>query len=250
MSRAEDDVRTNRQSWDADSDDYQQRNASQLNTKELAWGTFAVPEDELKVLGPVEGKDILEFGCGACQWSIFLTKRGARPVGFDLSGRQLEHARRLMGEFGVRVPVVQASALSVPFRDRSFDIVFCDFGAMTFADPHRTVPEAARLLREGGLLAFTNIAPLFDVCADPVTEDLTDRLHRDYFGMHRFQWTAEEGLSEITYQLTYGEWIRLFRRNGFLIEDLIEFQAPEGVSSTYRTEAELAWMRRWPGEHL
>jgi len=36
----------------------------------------------------------------------------------------------------------------------SFDIVFCDHGAMTFADRHRTVPQAARVLRPGGLFAF------------------------------------------------------------------------------------------------
>ena len=73
------DVRTNRASWNADSDDYQARNASQLNSNKPAWGTCAIPEDELHVLGDVEGRDILEFGCGAAQWSIFLKRRGARP---------------------------------------------------------------------------------------------------------------------------------------------------------------------------
>ena len=70
-----------------------------------------------------------------------------RPVGLDLSERQLEHARRLMAEAGVDFPLVQASAEEVPLPDASFDIVFCDYGAMTFGDPYATVPEAARLLR-------------------------------------------------------------------------------------------------------
>jgi SAM-dependent methyltransferase len=248
VSRAEQDVRANRISWDADSDDYQKRNAPQLNTRELAWGIFAIPEDELRILGDFEGKDILEFGCGACQWSIFLTRRGARPVGLDFSTRQLWHARRLMRELEVDVPVVQASATAVPLRDRSFDIVFCDYGAMTFADPYLTVPEAARLLRPGGLFAFSNIAPLYDVCAHPVTEEVEDRLHRDYFGMRRFEWNEDPGSPEVTYQLPYGEWVRLFRANGFVVEDLIELQAPEGVTSTYRTPEQIEWMRRWPGE--
>ena len=85
-----------------------------------------------------------------------LAVAGARPVGLDLSDRQLEHARRLMAEAGLDFPLLHASAEAVRCPTRSFDIVFCDHGAMTFADPYRTVPEAARLLRPGGLLAFSH----------------------------------------------------------------------------------------------
>jgi hypothetical protein len=49
---------------------------------------------------------------------------------------------------------------------------------------------------------------------------------------------------EVDFQLTYGEWIRLFRRSGFVVEDLIEPQPPQGSTSTYRDEAETAWARR------
>ena len=154
-----------------------------------------------------------------------------------------------MGRFGVTVPVVQATATAVPFRAESFDVVFCDHGAMSFADPFLAVPEAARVLRPGGLFAFSMIAPLFSVCVDPVTDELDDRLHAAYFGMHRFLW-SESGPPHVEYQLPYGDWIRLFRRNGLAIEDLIELRAPVGATSTYRTEAELEWGRRWPAEHI
>ena len=55
---------------------------------------WQIPEAELQVLGDVSGKDVLELGCGAAQWSISLAGLGARPVGLDLTPRQLEHARR------------------------------------------------------------------------------------------------------------------------------------------------------------
>jgi len=54
----------------------------------------------------------------------------------------------------------------------------------------------------------------------------------------------------VDFQLTYGEWIRLFRRTGFVVEDLIESQPPKGASSSYRDEAETAWARRWPMENI
>ena len=234
----------NRAAWDAWSDEYQERHGGQLaESGGLAWGTSQIPEAELRVLGEVDGKDILEFGCGAAQWSIALARLGARPVGLDLSSRQLEHARRLMAQARVDFPLVEASAEAVPLPDASFDIVFCDHGAMTFADPYLTVPEAARLLRPGGLFAFNHHSPIETICWPLGADQVGDRLAIDYFGMH----AVDDG-EDIVFQLPYGEWIRLFRANGFVVEDLIEPRPPADATSTYRGAEELAWARRWPSE--
>src|SRR6266704_3637331 len=148
-------VQKNRAMWEASSDEYEQRHEAALSGgNAMAWGLWRIPEAELHILGGVAGKDILEFVCGAARWSIALAERGARPVGLDISSRQLQHARHHMQEAGVDFPLVEASAEDVPLPDASFDIVFCDWGAMTFCDPVRTVPEAARLLRPGGLVSW------------------------------------------------------------------------------------------------
>jgi SAM-dependent methyltransferase len=242
--------RQNRASWDADADDYQSRHGSDLaNSGGLAWGTTQIPESELRVLGDapgdVAGKDILELGCGAAQWSIALAKLGARMVGIDLSDRQLAHARRAMAEAGVDFPLIHASAERVPLPDASFDIVFCDHGAMTFADPYKTVPEAARLLRPGGLFAFNHHTPIEAIHWPLDSDTVSDRLVVDYFGMHRL----DDG-ETTTFQLPYGEWLRLFRDNGFTVEDLIELRPSDDAVSSYRSAEELAWARRWPAEEI
>jgi SAM-dependent methyltransferase len=238
--------RRNQAEWDGDADAYQARHAAQLDTHAgLAWGVYQIPEAELQILGDVAGKDVLEFGCGAAQWSIALAKLGARPVGLDLSARQLEYARRAMDVAGLDFPLVHASAESVPLPDASFDVVFCDHGAMTFADPYRTVPEVARLLRPGGLFAFSQGSTIADLCWPPDADAPGDRLVLDYFGLR----TIEEDDSVI-FQLPYGEWIALFRANGFEILDLIEPQPPADATSTYRDAATIAWSRRWPGESI
>jgi len=237
----------NRESWDAYSDEYQDRHGDQLaRSGGLAWGTYQIPEATLQVLDDVSGKDILEFGCGAAQWSIALAKRGGRVVGIDLSERQLEHARRLVDAAGVDVRLVHGSAEAVPLPDASFDIVFCDHGAMTFADPYRTVPEARRLLRPGGLFAFSHHSPIETICWPTDAEAVGEALVNDYFGMH----AIADSDGDVSFQLPYGEWLRLFRANGFEVEDLIEPRPPEGATSSYRTETELAWGRRWPSEEI
>ncbi len=241
---------TNRATWNADADAYQAANASQIMdqalTGDIAWGLWAIPESQLNVLGDVEGKNVLELGCGAAQWSLALARRGARPVGLDLSEAQLGHARRVMEGTGASVPLVHASGEHVPFADASFDIVFADYGAFFFADPYLTVPESARVLRPGGLLAFTHSSPI-NAIAWPMQDDHPrDRLVYDYFGVRSL--TEPDGT--VQFHLPYGEWIRLFRANGLVLEDLLETRPEEGATSTYRNAEDLAWSRRWPAECL
>ena len=236
----------NRLFWDRQSDEYQERHRDFINRPEPRWGVWQIPESELNVLDEVAGKDVLEFGCGAAQWSILLAKQGARPVGLDNSERQLEHARKRMADAGVDFPLIHASAEDVPLPDASFDIVFCDHGAFTFADPYRLVPEAARLLRPDGLVAFSHTSAVALICQNPDEDYVVEsRLHLDYFEMHML----DDG-EMVEYQLPYGEWIRLFRANGLVVEDLIEPRPPAGATSTYWNESERDWARRWPSESI
>jgi SAM-dependent methyltransferase len=236
----------NRDFWNRQADEYQERHREHIGRREPRWGLWQLPERELRILGDVAGKDVLELGCGAAQWSILLAGLGARVVGLDYSERQLEHARSAMDGAGVEFPLVHASAEAVPLQDASFDIVFADHGANRFVDPYRWVPEAARLLRPGGLLAFSGSTAFEMLCWNDAEERMDTRLQLDYFGLHRLE--DDDGL--VQFELPYGEWIRLFRRSGFLIEDLLEVRPPEGAVSTYRSEEETAWARRWPMEQI
>ena len=240
------DAARNRAWWDRTSDSYQERHGDFIRRPEPRWGSWQLPESELGVLGDVAGKDVLELGCGAAQWSILLARAGARVVGLDNSERQLEHARRLMAESGVEFPLVHSSAEDVPLPDESFDVVFCDHGALSWGDPYRVVPEAARLLRREGLLAFSHTTPLAWICSDDEADTMVPRLVSDYFGLHR--WEGPEGY--VQFELTYGEWIRVFRASGLLVDDLIEIRPPEGAESTYRHPEETKWARSWPLEEI
>ncbi|HZR12776.1 MAG TPA: class I SAM-dependent methyltransferase [Acidimicrobiia bacterium] len=195
----------------------------------------------MHALGDVRGRDVLELGCGAAQWSIALAGDAARAVGLDVSIGQLRHARA-NGD----VPLVLGSAEAVPLRDASFDVVFCDHGAMSFCPPERTVAECARLLRPGGRLVFCKTTALVYLTWDATRERQTRTLRVPYFGIGRFAF--DEGT--VDHQVPYGEWIRLFRRNGLVVEDLIELQAPAGATTTYVDFVPRAWARKWPAEEI
>ena len=242
------DAAINRKRWDDQSDEYQQRHGAQLDKSGgTAWGVWQIPESDLQVLGEVKGLDVLELGCGAAQWAIALTKEGARLTGLDNSARQLDHAREAMAKAGVDFPLVHAPAEATGLEDSSFDLVFCDFGAMTFSDPHMTVPEVARLLRPGGLFAFSVLTPIADMAWPLGDEGPGERLAIDYWeGIRRLDEPGEP----INFQLPYGEWIAVFRKHGLAIEDLIELRPPADATSSYRTEKDREWARRWPMEQI
>lgn len=239
-------IAKNRRSWDETSDEYQRIHGSQLADNPTAWGVWALPEQKLNVLGDVTGKDILEFGCGGAQWSIALSQRGARRVvGLDLSAQQLAHALCAARAGKTSVSLVQASGEQTPFAGDSFDIVFCDHGAMTFALPDRTVNEVARVLRSGGRFAFNINSPIHTMCWNEKADRLEKRLVNNYFTRRVIRDEFND-----SFTLPYGEWIRLFRRNGFAIEDLIEPRPAADATTSYRHYAPRTWARKWPAESI
>ncbi|MEA2150041.1 MAG: hypothetical protein QOD69_1871 [Solirubrobacteraceae bacterium] len=237
----------NRELWDAHAAAYQAEHGAQLaDSGGAAWGVWQVPEARLGVLGDVNGLDVLELGCGAAQWSIALQRLGARVTGLDLSARQLEHARVLMSSAGADFPLVHAGAEATGLASASFDVVFCDHGAMTFADPYRTVPEVARLLRPGGLLAFSMHTPIVDMAWAVGRDHPGTRLELTYWDLH----LLEEPGEPACFQLPYGTWISLFRAHDLVIEDLLELRPAADATSSYRDDQDRAWARCWPMEHI
>jgi SAM-dependent methyltransferase len=245
-------VRKNREHWEQESNEYQERNRAQLNRWDfLGWGVYDVPEDEIHALGDVAGLRALELGCGACQSGIKVAMRGAKVTGLDFSITQLRHGLANFEETGVRFPVVQASGERVPFRDEVFDLVFCDHGVMGFADPFLTVPEVARVLRPGGRFVFNGTTPWIWVAWGQQEEELpaTREMRSDYFGLRSAEF-EDPSWRTTEFQLTYGDWIRLFGANGLSVEDLIELRPSEGATTTYDDYAPLEWARAFPAEHI
>lgn len=211
----------------------------------MAWGLWRVPESRLRALGNPRGRDILEVGCGAARWSIALAEHGARAVGLDLSPAQLAHATALLRTSRARVALVRGDAERLPFASSSFDLVFCDWGAITFCDPYRTIPEATRVLRPGGRLVFATASPFRAVSQHRRSDRIYHSLLYDYFGLHRIEYP-----NEVNFLLPYGEWIHLFAENGLVVESLTETQPRAGDTSAYLNRSEMAWARRWPLEAI
>src|SRR4029077_20231634 len=101
------------------------------------------------------------------------------------------------------------------------------YGAALWVAPERWLPEAARLLRPGGLLAFLTNGAILQVCFPLDAETVGTTLARDYFEMGR---DVVPSHGRVEHHRTHGDWIRLLRAHGFAVEDLIEVRAAADAS--------------------
>ena len=242
-------ARRNRAEWNVWAAEYAEAGRANWAAEEMSWGIVGAPESDVRALPEVEGKDVLEAGCGTAYLSAWLARRGAWVTGLDVSDEQLATARRLQQEFGLQFPLVHGSAESMPFADGSFDLVVSEYGASIWADPYLWVSEAARVLRSGGELVFLVNGTLLLLCLPELEDDFPagTRFQRPYFGMHRFEWPDT---SAVDFHLGYGEWIRLLRANALEVEAFVELRGqPDAEPSRFNLFTP-EWATKWPAEEL
>jgi SAM-dependent methyltransferase len=226
----DEDARTaSRRGWDDTADDYQREHGEFLRDVGFTWCPEGLDEADAKLLGEVAGQDVLEVGCGAAQCARWLSSQGARPVGVDLSGRQLQHSRRIDDATGVPVAVAQADGCALPFADGSFDLACSAFGAVPFvADSALLMTEVARVLRPGGRWVFAVNHPLTWVFADdPGRDGLVAR--NPYWDRRPYVERDEDGVPTYAqHHRTLGDRIRELVAAGFVLDDLVEPEWPSG----------------------
>ncbi len=242
-------LQENERYWNAMAGDWVAPGERAWAAAEPSWGIWGVPESELAMLPEdMTGLRAVELGCGTGYVSAWMARRGARVTGIDASAAQLATARRLAAEHGVDLELIHGDAEETPFPDEAFDVAISEYGAAIWCDPYRWIPEAWRLLKPGGRLAFLAHHPLSTVCSPWNGATIEERLIRPYFGLHRVDWTeVEVDPGGIEFTLPLSEWVALFRRTGFAVEDLREPRPPEGVAGT-RFFVTADWARQWPSE--
>jgi len=236
----------NRASWTKSNEEYTHEQGTRAwRTEEITWGVWSLPESELRALPDVDDKDVIELGCGTAYFSAWLARRGARPVGVDITPAQLETARQMQAETGVQFPLLEANAEDVPLPDASFDLAISEYGASIWCDSYKWIPEAARLLRPGGELVFLRNSTLSMLCA--ALDGWHETLQRPQRGLHRLDWEDEDTTE---FNLPHAELFALLRDSGFELLDLRELYAPPDAENATYYHSNAEWAKQWPWEEI
>lgn len=152
---------------------------AQLPTDVVSYG-FDIPrEDSLKLLGNVEGKRVLDLGCGTGHNAIALARAGAKVVAVDSSAEQVAEARAACEREGVKVELHHAPLAELAFiRADTIDVAVSAHGLASVDDVDRVFRQVDRVLRPEHHFVVSLPHPAFAVL-DP--EDPERRVTRSYW---------------------------------------------------------------------
>jgi len=133
--------------WDPESEF---RPLHQINPLRLDW---------IKSLVSLQGKDVVDIGCGGGILTDAMARSGARVLGVDLATKSLKVAQLHALEAqtpNVRYQEISAEALAAE-RPASFDVVTCMEMLEHVPDPASIVRACATLVKPGGWVFFSTL---------------------------------------------------------------------------------------------
>jgi len=168
----------------------------------------------LSLLPDVEGKRVLDAGCGPGVCSEWLVGRGAEVHAVDASPKMLEHARKRLGD-AVDLRLLDLRD-PLPWPDAYFDVVLSPLVMDYIEDWHPVFREFHRVLKEGGVLVFSVEHPFTKTIWHP-----TDDYFRTEAG--EMTWTGF-GVEVVmpSYRRPLESMIEPLHKAGFLVERILE----------------------------
>ncbi|KKI88792.1 ubiquinone biosynthesis methyltransferase UbiE [Bacillus sp. SA1-12] len=143
---------------------YDQMNSVISFQRHKAWRKETMRRMQVK-----SGQKALDVCCGTADWSIALAEKvgpKGHVIGLDFSKNMLQVGKQKIDELRLsNVELVHGNAMSLPFKDQTFDFVTIGFGLRNVPDYMQVLKEMNRVLKPGGkavcLETSQPTAPLF-----------------------------------------------------------------------------------------
>src|SRR4051795_4533613 len=211
------------------------------------------PTSELRrLLGSVNGKRILELGCGTGASAIDLAKSGATVIAVDSSANEIDAAREAAGRAKVRIEFHSGDLADLAFlRADSIDAAYSDWALSGIADPGRLFRQVHRVLRAGAHLTFTLPHP-YAACVDIDDEPAESLpLARPYLARSYFDDAPVDAGTDAAPEIRYPHPIStLFvglTRAGYRVDTLLEPEPPRGRRGRALIPDTIVWRARKEG---
>ena len=131
------------------------------------WSTFAAFEtvtalaapELIKFSGVQDGERLLDVGCGTGVVALTAAQVGAKVSGSDLTPELIIRAKENAQISNLNIDFQVADVEDLPYKDNEFDFVLSQFGHMFAPRPEVAIKEMLRVLRPGGIIAFSTWPP-------------------------------------------------------------------------------------------
>jgi ubiquinone/menaquinone biosynthesis C-methylase UbiE len=198
-----------------------------------------------KMIGNVNGKQLLDLSCGEGHNTRILAKKGARVIGVDFSHEMIRLARQKEKEdrLGIKYYVSDPADLK-EFENERFDIVTCFMALMDIERYEDALSEVARILKKNGKFVFSITHPCFEygdmVNGEPIAEwkykegkenaakKKPSHLEiRRYFGIFRCKvsWDMKrlaKPFQTTSFHRTLTDYFQALHKSGFVVTKVVE----------------------------
>ena len=202
----------------------------------------------LEFVGDLTDKNVLDAGCGEGHNTRMFARRGARMTGVDLSGEMiaLAVAEEERQPLGIRYERASYTDMTI-FKDGSFDAVISTMALMDGPDFPAAMREVARVLRHGGMLAFSILHPCFITKGMGWIVDASGRAIKftvaNYFNdepwIERWKFGHAPNTSEVEefgvprFDRTLSDYINPVIAAGLRLDEIREPRAPESACEKF-----------------
>lgn len=190
-----------------------------MSTDVVHYGPDIASEAELRLLGSLKDKRVLDLGCGGGPTAVAMAKQGARVIAIDESPEQVGHARRLAEREETKLEVRQGDLADLAFvRADTIDLAISIYTLGTVADPDRVFRQVHRVLRPEAPLIVSLPHPAFrtlDPSSDPPV------VRRSYFDRSPIAWTNGEE-SGADHPQTVSSLFTSLARANFRVDTILE----------------------------
>ena len=188
----------------------------------VRYGPDIPTEADLRLLGNVEGKRIVELGCGTGSNAIALALKGARVIGVESSNDDLSVARRRAEEAEIRVELHHGDPAELAFlRADTVDLVLSTWSLARVPDVSRVFRQVHRVLRPEAPLVLSLPHPAYATVTGGTG---TPTVSRSYFDRS----PLAEGDRGTVHHHTLAELFMALVRTNFRVDVLAEPEPPAG----------------------
>jgi SAM-dependent methyltransferase len=204
----------------------------------VSYGPDCPTEAELRLLGRLDGRRVLELGCGGGPNSVAMTKQGAKVISVDSSAEQLGHARRLGDREEVTLELHQGDLADLAFvRADTVDLVVSVYALGMVGDLDRVFRQVHRVLRKDAPFVVSLPHPAWRASdgGDP------PGIRRRYWDPSPMTWT-DTGERGADHPITIGGLFTSLTRANFLVDTILEPEPRPGAGRSRWWTPGMSWL--------